>query len=61
MHLAGRDVEVDAVKGDDVAEGFTDPARPDRKRFVVPIFGWGPRQPGHLGLRNRGPGRCAIG
>jgi hypothetical protein len=27
MHLAFRDIEVDAVKGDDLAKGFGDPAR----------------------------------
>jgi hypothetical protein len=39
MHLALRDVEVDAVKGNDLAKAFRDPARPDRKRSVWPIFG----------------------
>jgi hypothetical protein len=32
MHLALRDVEVDAVKGDDLAKGFADPARTNCKR-----------------------------
>jgi hypothetical protein len=56
MHLALRDVEVDAVKGDDLAKGFADPARPNRKRFVPPIFRWCLRHPDHLGL----PNRCAA-
>jgi hypothetical protein len=32
MHLALRDVEVDTVKGDDLAKGLADPARPRGKR-----------------------------
>jgi hypothetical protein len=32
MHLALRDVEVDAVEGDDLAKGFADPARANGKR-----------------------------
>jgi hypothetical protein len=53
MHLAVRDVEVNAVKGDDLAKALADPARPNRKRLVQPIFGWCLRQLDHLGLRNR--------
>jgi hypothetical protein len=34
MHLALGNVEVDAVKGDDFAKAFRDPARPDRKRSM---------------------------
>jgi hypothetical protein len=32
MHPALRDVEVDAVEGDDLAKGLADPARANRKR-----------------------------
>jgi hypothetical protein len=32
MHLALRDVEVDAVEGDDLAEGLADPAPTNRER-----------------------------
>jgi hypothetical protein len=32
MHLACRDGEVDAVEGDDLAEGLADPARTNCKR-----------------------------
>jgi hypothetical protein len=32
VHLARRDVEVDAVEGDDVAERLPDPARTNRER-----------------------------
>ena len=58
MHLALRDVEVDAVKGDDLAKGFADPARPNGKRFRHPTFGWCPWHPDHLGLWNRCAVRC---
>jgi hypothetical protein len=32
VHLALRDVEVDAVEGDDLAKAFADPARTNGKR-----------------------------
>jgi hypothetical protein len=32
VHPARRDVEVDAVEGDDLAEGLADPAGADRER-----------------------------
>jgi hypothetical protein len=32
MHVALRDVEVDAVEGDDLAKGLADPARTNGKR-----------------------------
>jgi hypothetical protein len=53
MHLALRDVEVDAIEGDDLAKGLADPARARGKlrrpaggspagRRVVTLFRWCP-------------------
>jgi hypothetical protein len=43
MHLALRDVEIDAVEGDDLAERLADPARadgaPDVRRAVALLRG----------------------
>jgi hypothetical protein len=61
MYLALRDLEVDAVKGDDLAEGFSDPTGPNGKRFMPPIFGGCTRYPAHLGLGNRWAGSCTFG
>jgi hypothetical protein len=57
MDLGNRDVEVDAVEGDDLAEALADPARANRKlrrpagcpagRRVATLF--------------RGTGQCASG
>jgi hypothetical protein len=33
MHFTFRDVEIDAVEGDDLAKRFADPARPNGEPF----------------------------
>jgi hypothetical protein len=50
MDLALRDVEVHAVKGDDVAKGFADPARTDGELLGL-IIDRCLRRPGRLGSR----------
>jgi hypothetical protein len=47
MHLAGRDVEIDAVEGDDVAKAFAERARANRRC----------RSTGNLGIHRTAAGR----
>jgi hypothetical protein len=49
MHLACRDIEVDPVKGNDLAKGLGDPARTDYKRRGPAGSPVGPRRSMVLG------------
>ena len=53
-------VEIDAVKGDDVAEEFPDPAGPDGERVMWPIFQRCRRRPDRVAMCDRYAVRCTF-